>query len=131
MADGLPLFNGAQLAFDTTLVFPFRADGLPWCQCVHVDGAALAQNKQRIDPEPSGNHGRARLVVLAAEIGGRWSKEARAFVSQLARVIEHDKQSITVGRPCLHVPLHAIALFLLDRRAAVGCDGKIPSSFAV
>ena len=40
VADGLPLFSGAQLAIDTTLVSPVRADGLPRRQCAHVDGAA-------------------------------------------------------------------------------------------
>ena len=105
VADRLPLFNGAQLAIDTTLVSPVRADGLPRRQCAHVDGAALAQArrvKQRTYPAL----GRARLVVLAAGIGGRWSEEARAFVSQARSPVEHGRHGITVGRPCLHVPVH-------------------------
>ena len=56
VADGLPLFGGAQLAIDTTLVSPIRADGLPR-QCADVDGAALAQarrRKQRTYPELDG-----------------------------------------------------------------------------
>ena len=37
---------------------------------------------------PEVRQGRARLVVLAAEVGGRWSEEARSFVSQLASAKE-------------------------------------------
>ena len=36
-------------------------------------------------PELSGDQGRARLVVLACETGGRWSEEAHDFLRQLAR----------------------------------------------
>ena len=32
-----------------------------------------------------GRRARARLVVLAVEVGGRWSEEARSFLSQLAK----------------------------------------------
>ena len=74
VADGLPLFGGAQLAIDTTLVSA-------------IDGVALAaarRNKARTYPELSGGDGRARLVVLAAEVGGRWSEEARKFLGALA-----------------------------------------------
>ena len=42
------------------------------------DGAALRaarRRKERVYPELSGAHGRARLVVLAGEVGGRWSSE--------------------------------------------------------
>ena len=36
-------------------------------------------------PELSGDGGRARLVVLAAEVGGRWSAETAGFLSALAK----------------------------------------------
>ena len=35
---------------------------------------------------PWGVHQRARLVVIALEVGGRWSMETRSFLSQLAKV---------------------------------------------
>ena len=65
-----------------------RADGAPRPHCDRHDGAAIAQahgRKRRTNPELSGSQGRARLVVLAAEVGGRWSEEARSFISQLAK----------------------------------------------
>ena len=100
-----------------------------------VSSSALIQSSR-------GNHGRARLVVLAAENGGRWSEEARAFVSQLAKAKARSVPRILAGRArqAWHhrwssmlacASARAFALSLLDRRAAVGCDGEPPSSSAV
>ena len=36
------------------------------------------------NPELAGEGGRARLVVLEAEVGGRWSEETVEFLSSLA-----------------------------------------------
>ena len=72
VADGLPLFHGAQLAIDTTMVSPLRRDGSPRRQCAARDGAAMAQaraRKERTCPELAQAHGRVRLVVLACEVG--------------------------------------------------------------
>ena len=88
VADGLPLCHGAQIAVETTLVSPLRRSGTPHSRCAWEDGAALRQarrTKERVYPELSGAHGRARLVVLASEVGGRWSLETQAFLRQLAR----------------------------------------------
>ena len=89
VADGLPLFHGARLAVDVTIVSSVRGDGSARRQCADLDGAALHQARQKkatTYPElahPRG--GRARLVVLGCEVGRRWSEEARNFVSQLAK----------------------------------------------
>ena len=56
------------------------------------------QRKQRTYPELSGTQGRARLVVMAAEVGGRWSNEARAFVSQLAKAKARVAPRVLAGR---------------------------------
>ena len=87
VADGLPLY-GAQIAVETALVFLLRRNGTPHSRCAWENGAALRQarrRKERVYPELSGAHGRARLVVLANEVGGRWSLETQAFFRQLAR----------------------------------------------
>ena len=76
VADGLTLWHGAQLAIDTTLVSPLRRDGSGRIRAADHDGAVLVEarrRKERTYPELSGEGGRARLVVLAAEVGGRWS----------------------------------------------------------
>ena len=84
VVDGLPQFGRAHFAVDTTLVSPVSADGQPRRRCAEHDGAALEQARQAkapTYPELSGAYGRARLLVLAAEIGGRGSLEAVNFVS--------------------------------------------------
>ena len=52
-----------------------------------LDGVALQLARRRKEvrfPELSGSHGRARLVVIAGEVGGRWSRETQAFLQSLA-----------------------------------------------
>ena len=41
--------------------------------------------KERRHQELSGQFGRSRLVVLACEVGGRWSEETRDFLRHLAK----------------------------------------------
>ena len=87
VVNGLPLFRGAQLAIDTTTVSPVRSDGTARRQCATISGAALDQarrRKERTYPELAQQHGRARLVVLVCEVGGRWSAESRQFLASLA-----------------------------------------------
>ena len=60
----------------------------PHPRCVTTDGAALETARRRKEttyPELSGQFGRTKLVVLAAEVAGRWSEECRSFLSQLAK----------------------------------------------
>ena len=75
VADGLSLWHGAQPAVDTTLVSLLHSDGRARRRAADNDGAALEvarRRKERTYPELAGEGGRARLVVLAAEVGGRW-----------------------------------------------------------
>ena len=77
IAEGLPVFHGAQLAIDATLVSPLRAVGEPHRRCPFEDGVALTlarRRKERTYPELTGS-GRAKLVVIAGETGGRFSEE--------------------------------------------------------
>ena len=88
LADGLALFGGVQLAMDTTLVSPLHADGTARPGAARNDGVALRvarRRKERRYPELSGHNNRCRLVVLAGEVGGRWSDETRTFIRSLAR----------------------------------------------
>ena len=74
--DGLSLL-------DTTLVSPLSRNGTARPRCATVSGAALDRartRKERRYPELAGDHGRARLVVLAGEIGGRFSSETAQFL---------------------------------------------------
>ena len=65
-----------------------RADGKPHRRCAEVDGAALAaarRRKERSYPVLVSDSQRTKLVVLAGEIGGRFSEETHTFVRLLAR----------------------------------------------
>ena len=75
VADGLSLFGGAQLATDTTLVSVLCRDGTATRGVANRNGAAIQaahRRKERMYPELLGEGGRARLVTLAGEVGGRW-----------------------------------------------------------
>ena len=87
LANGLPLFHGAQLAVETTLVSPVGRDGTARVQAHLIRGAALTAAEQRkrryVYPELH-TAARCRLVIIALEIGGRWSEEAADFIRRAA-----------------------------------------------
>ena len=87
IANGLPLWGGAQLAVDTTLVSPLDASGAARRHQRQYQGAALRlarRAKERIYPELMRSQ-RCRLVVLALEVGVRWSpRPPSSFASSLA-----------------------------------------------
>ena len=61
---------------------PLCCDGSARPGAAHTEGAVLAlarRRKERTFPELIGRNARARLVVLAGEIGGRWSSETNTF----------------------------------------------------
>ena len=47
VADGLPLYRGAQLAIDTTLVVVLKRDGTPRTGADRTNGVAFASARQR------------------------------------------------------------------------------------
>ena len=90
VVDGLSLFGGVQLAVDTTVVSALHANGEARRNAARRDGVALEAARRRKEctcPELTAREGRARLVVLGVEVGGRWSSETRSFLSKLA----HDR----------------------------------------
>ena len=104
------------------------------------NGAALEEarrRKERTYPEWSGDGGRARLVVLAAEVGGRWSIETANFLVSLAKaqalaspfVLQGGVQQAHIRRWSASLACSAVRAFtasLLDRRPVPGL-GDIPS----
>lgn len=88
VANGLPLWHGAQVAVDATLVCPVGRDGLPRPRGAAVPGLALqqaAREKREGTYRELLEARRCRLVVFGLEVGGRWSQEALNFIRQLAR----------------------------------------------
>ena len=138
VADGLPLFGGAQLAIDTTLVCALRRDGNPTHNAAIEDGAALRrarQRKVRTYPELVGRHARAKLVVLAVEVGGRWSEEVCSFLSrgenQLLRKRVEQAWRLRWGSLLACTAARAVATSLLELPGARGSDGSTPPSHEV
>ena len=140
MADGLPLFGSVQLAVDTTLVSPLQCDGTPHRGADNVDGAVLAAARRRKEstyPELVGPHARARLVVLASEIGGRWSAETRTFVGLLAKAKAREVPVVLRkrvewawwrlwGSSLACASARAFAASLLALRLSGGAAGDVP-----
>ena len=87
VANGLPLWGGAQVAVDTTLVSPVRGDGRPQPRAAWDAGACLRRAERRkatTNPELGASR-RCRLQVVALEVGGRWSPGACKFLRLLAK----------------------------------------------
>ena len=145
VAEGLPLFVGMQLAINATLVSPLHCDGTARPGAAHIDGVALQvarRRKERTYPELVGPRTRSRLVVLAGEVGGRWSGETCTFVRLLAKARARSEPSILRTRVELAWRLRWAALLacaagrafassLLGLRGCGGVDGDTPQSHDV
>ena len=110
-----------------------------------MDGAVLAaarRLKERTYPELTGPRSRARLVVLAGEIGGRWSEETRRFLSLLAKAKARSEPPILKKRAeqawrlrwgailgC--AAARSFAASQLELRHGGGADGDVPSTHDV
>ena len=141
VVDGLPLFQGAQLAVDTTLVCPLTSEGAPKPRSAVVSGVCLRAARRRKEmryPELAGDGGRARLVVLAGEVGGRFSGETASFLLFLAAAKVRGVPELLQGRALAAwlsrwgsmlacAAARAFALSLLDRDCSAGVDGPTPS----
>ena len=145
VADGLSLFGGAQLAIDTTLVSALRRDGTAREGAANRNGVAIRsahRRKDRTYPVLAGAGRRARLVILAGEVGGRWSPETAHFLRALAVAKARDVPSILQAsfevawfRRWSNIlsceAARAFADSLLEVRGAGGAGGDVPSSHDV
>ena len=87
VANNLPIWQGAQIAVDTTIVSPLKRDGEPRPQADREPGLALRQavdRKLRAYPELRCAR-RCKLVVFGVELGGRFSQSTLTFLRLLAR----------------------------------------------
>ena len=124
---------------DTTLVSVLRGDGMPRRGANQHAGVALREAracKERTYPELAREGGRARLVVLAGEVGSRWSSETD-FLSALAEarsappLLQSKVRSAWLRRwrrilAC--TAAKAFAASLLDSGASAGVDGDTPTT---
>ena len=87
IANGLPPWGGVQLAIDTSLVSPSTRASEPRSRAGRYAGAPVQdarRAKERTYPECLQAR-RCKLVVLAIEVGGRWSQETTTFPRLLAQ----------------------------------------------
>ena len=87
VAEGLTMLGRCQLALDATLVLPHHGDGTHRRGADIKDGAALSEarkDKVKTFPELCRGNGKAFLVVIVGEVGGRWSDETKSFLLCLA-----------------------------------------------
>ena len=104
--------------------------------------ARARRAKEQTYPELSGAGGRARLVVIAGEVGGRWSTETWTFLGLLAkararsepRVLRRRAEQAWMWRWSTILACaagRAFAESLLGRRGSGGQDGATPQTHEV
>ena len=144
VAEGLPIFGGMQLAIDTTLVCALHRNGTAR-RASAWDGVALhaaRQRKERTYPELVGPRSRARLVVLAGEVGGRWSAETAMFLRLIAKAKARTEPPVLRLRAELAwrarwgsilacAAARALAWSLLGLRGGPGANGDTPETHDV
>ena len=132
VVDGLPLFGGVQLAVDTIWVSALKGDGEPRRRAADRDGVAFAKArriKERTCPELVGPGSRARLVVLALEVGGRWSKKANIFPRQVGTATHAAPSRASVEVAVVRD--HFLRNVPVGWRGGHGSDGLAPPSHEV
>ena len=115
VCNGLPLWHGAQLAVDATIVSPVGRTGEPRAGADARPALALdqaAQRKRRHTYPELERARRCRLVVFGVEVGGRWSREAAQFVRLLA-VLQPAAPGCSAG-----------VAFFPSQRSKPSCCGK-------
>ena len=133
----MPLYGGAQLAVDTTLVSVLKGDGTVLGRGSQLDGVALRarRRKDRTYPELVRLGQRAKLVV---QVAGRWSEETASFLRHLARARARSEPPVLQKRAeqawrlrwgslLACAAARAFACSLLEKRVSGGVDGDTPS----
>ena len=86
VAGGLPLFGGRTIVGDATLRSPLTGAGAPRFGSANIDGATFPQarhDKANAYPELVQEGARHKFLVLASEVGGRFSEECVDLVRKL------------------------------------------------
>ena len=87
LANGLPLWQGAQVAVDNILVSPVTCVGeaRPGADRVACHAVSAAATRKRRDAYPElAAARRCKLVVVGVEVGGRFGSEAASFLPRRA-----------------------------------------------
>ena len=126
VAEGLPLYGGAQLAVDTSVVSAHHCDGTATPGAAHVDGAALVvaqRRKERAHPELVGPRSRAKLVAMFLRL---LAVACARSESALMRRRAEQAWRMRWGGMLACAAARAFAASLLEQRSNVGGDGIHP-----
>ena len=86
MAGGLPIFGGRTIVADTTLRSVVTGAGDARVNAASIDGSTFPQarlDKAATYPELASENARHKFLVLACELGGRFSEECLDLVHRL------------------------------------------------
>ena len=130
---------------DATVVTTLHGDGTHRRKADVEDGVALKEarrSKEATYPELCRGDGRARLVAIAGEVGGRWSQETKDFLWCLA--CEKSKSSPRLLQGSARVGWYrtwccllacstakAVACSLVGHRGSPGSGDQVPSAHEV
>ena len=120
----MSLFGDSQLALDATLVSALHGNGIHRRHADKADGIVLREarrRKERTYPELQGRNGRVRMVVIAGEVGGKWSEETQGFLWCLA--CEKSRSEPKVFRKSVRVAWYRrwCCLLVLPRQRQLFC----------
>ena len=86
VAGGLPLYGGKTIVGDATLRSPLSGAGVAHTGAASIDGAIFPQarrDKASAYPELAQESSRHKFLILASEMGGRFSEECTDLVRKL------------------------------------------------
>ena len=137
--DGLPLFCGAQMAVDATLVSAIRSNGTARRRADRIDGVALWEARRRMErtyPELMGRDRRARLVVLGRRSRGsvvardatQLARAKARGVTNLMRRRAEQAWRLRWGSILACAVARTVASTMLELPDARGADGDTPAS---
>ena len=86
VATGLPMYRNTPIACDVTIASPLTGKGDARPRAAWEDGVAIrkAEREHERTYHELVNSSRCRLVVLACEVGGRWSETCLQLIHDLA-----------------------------------------------
>ena len=115
---------------DATVVSPLHVDGTHRRKADTTDGQALAEarkHKERTYPELCRGNGRARLVVIAGEVGGRWSPGNQGFLVVFGKCEGCLCSQETLRERTACSRAKSVASSLLGVRGSPGAGDQVPS----
>ena len=138
VAEGLCMFGGCHLRMPSQRCTEHTQEGGRRGR----SGVEGGRSKEATYPELCRGDGRARLVVIAGEVGGRWSQETQEFLWCLAcekskaspKLLQESVRAGWYRRWCCLLACSvakAVASSLVEQRGSPGSGDQVPSAHEV